>query len=57
MGKEYLKDGGLEDNKVSKIRFKNGNVLNFDLHIGCSIYTYEKRNAELNPMEILSEIF
>lgn len=57
MNKDYLKDGGLEENKVSKIRFMDDNIINFDLHFGCSIYTYEKRSAELSPMEILSEIF
>jgi len=57
MNKEYLKEGGLAENKVSKIKFKNNNFIEFDLHFGCSIYTYEKRSAELNPMEILAEIF
>ena len=57
MNKEFLKEGGLEEHKVSKIKLMDGNIVNFDLHFGCSIYTYEKRSAELNPMEILSEIF
>jgi len=57
MNKEFLKEGGLEEHKVSKVKFMDGNIVNFDLHFGCSIYTYEKRNAELNTMEILSEIF
>ena len=57
MNKEYLREGGLEENKVSTIKFRQENFISFDLHFGCSIYTYEKRNAELNPMEILSEIF
>jgi len=57
MNKEYLKEGGLAENKVSKIKFMNDNIVNFDLHFGCSIYTYEKRAAELNTMEILAELF
>jgi|TARA_B110001450_G_C17517976_1_gene439318 hypothetical protein len=57
MNKDYLADGGLVDNKVSKLKFNDNNIISFDLHFGCSIYTYEKRSAELNPMEILAEIF
>lgn len=57
MNKDYLADGGLVDNKVSKIKFNDNNIVSYDLHFGCSIYTFAQRNAELNPMEILAEIF
>lgn len=57
MNKDFIKEGGLTEHHISKVKFMDDNIINFDMHFGCSIYSYEKRNADLNPMELIGEFF
>lgn len=57
MNKDFLKEGGLKEHQVSKVQFRNENIISFDFHFGCSIYSYEKRNADLSTMELIGEFF
>lgn len=39
---QSLKDGDLEEVQMSSIRFKDGNRVDVDLHLGCAVWLYKE---------------
>ena len=54
--KQFLKEGGLKDSEVSKVTFKDDNVIELDLHFGCAVYLFDKKGplSDFNMSNLLS---
>ena len=37
-----MQEGGLKESDVSKVTFKDDNVVELDLHFGCAVYIFDK---------------
>ena len=38
--KDYLKSGHLGEKKVSRLSFREGDMVDLDLHFGCGVYIF-----------------
>lgn len=45
-GQEYLKKGHLQESKLSQVTFKDGNKVELDFHVGCSLYVFDDGDKE-----------
>lgn len=55
-GKQFLKDGGLTEDDISKVRFIDENKVEGDLHFGCKVFAFDKGSQEFDMsamMELL----
>ena len=41
--KDYLTKGHLGDAKLSRVWFRDGDALDFELHFGCGVYLYKQQ--------------
>jgi hypothetical protein len=53
--KDYLKKGNLRDSSISQIQFRDGNMIDMNLHFGCGLYVYE--SGQKTEVEQLVELF
>ena len=53
-----MKDGGLKENIVSNVRFRDGNEVDAELHFGCAVYVFDKEmKLDMNTlMELISSM-
>lgn len=53
-----MKDGGLVENSVSRVKFRDGNQIDADLHFGCAVYVFDKEmKLDMNTlMELISSM-
>jgi len=46
VGKEYLKKGHLQEQKISQVSFKDDNRVETDIHMGCGLYVFDDGDKE-----------
>lgn len=57
-GKQFLKEGGLQEDFISKVSFLDENKVSGDLHFGCKVFAFDKpMELDMNAlMELISSI-
>ena len=53
--KDYLMNAKLGGSKLSRLRFREGDIIDFELHFGCGIYLFDfDQNDRVDEPDILS---
>lgn len=56
--KDFLQQGHLSSNGLSRITFRDGDLVEGDLNFGCSIYVFgDDKNDKKDPMQHLMQMF
>ena len=53
--KEFLLQGELEEAQLSLVKFREGNIIDADLHFGCSVLAFNNKGS--NDMDQVLEFF